>query len=221
MDGKVQTSFIPRKPLVPSQGVVSRSTSLNIFGIFGIIVFIVSIAAAGGVFAWTKVLEKHIADNKDVLQKTRQQFDASFIDEAQRLSNKITTAKYLLNNHVAVSALLSLFQDITLKTVRFRGLTYVVEPKDLKISMKGQAQNFAALALQADAFANDKDIGDPTLGNLTLDENGNVSFDFTGTVLPTTVLYRTLIPGAATTTENVVLPVITPPNNAAPVLRGT
>jgi hypothetical protein len=203
MDVKPQTSFIPKKPLTPIASVShSSSVSFSFFGLIAILIFAISILSAGGVMAWKYILEKkqvgYIAD----LEAAKEAFDPALIQELKSVSMKLTTAKELLNSHAAVSEFFSVLGDATLKSVRFKNFRFSNSGKDLKVTMSGEAESFSSIAKQSDVFGANKKLKDPILSSLALEQNGNVSFDFTAAVEPAILSYSKSVIKAATASSS-------------------
>ncbi len=209
MDSQFQSSFIPKKPLIGSD-VQQRHEPVNFFALIGLVIFILSIAAAVGSFFWVRILQKQLVDNQAALKTTREAFDPALIDEIKVVSNRINTAKGILTNHIALSSFFQLVQSVTLKNVRFNSLSYAYDPKGVKVTMTGEADSFVSVALQSDVLNQNKLIINPVIGGLSLLDNGHVSFQFTGDVSPTIVLRENATTTAAAPVTTA--PLITTPN---------
>jgi hypothetical protein len=206
MEGKFQTSFIPKAGLTPN-GVGRPVHTTNFFTLIATVVFITSIALGLAVFGYKYYLDKNNTKLKSGLQTELAKFEPSLVAELSRLDNRIESTKDLLNNHIALSSFFSFLSEKTLKTVRFTNFRYAIDTASNKITvtMDGQAQSFSAVALQADQFSDTENqhvIQEPLFSGLTLDEKGNIKFTFTGKVNPSELLYRNI---AKDTTSAVVV----------------
>ena len=77
MEGKLQTSFIPKQPLVESKAQ-KAPISAGIFSIIGWFIFILAVAASLGVFLYEQYVTKSI-DSKNVeLSNHIKSFDGRF-----------------------------------------------------------------------------------------------------------------------------------------------
>jgi hypothetical protein len=206
MEGNFQASFIPKKPLVQTQGAQNH-THVSIFSILSVLVFILSIAAAVGCFLWVRVLQDQVEDNKITLQTTRESFDPRLIDELKRVNTRIDVAKELMQKHLAISNFFDVIESFTLRSVRFKNFNYNFDPENnnIVLSMNGEAESFSAIALQSDVLGKTKALTNPILSNLALDEKGRVTFTLNATVAPSLLLYKDFVqgaaPAAATSTE--------------------
>lgn len=197
MDPKFQTTFrapepqafIPKKPLAAAGG--REKKSVNFFSLIGSVVFTVALLAAAAVFGYTLMLEKWIKDGKETLARAQNAFDPALVETLSTLDSRIEGAKEILSNHRAISAFFDLLETLTLRSVRFKSFDYVLVGKDkVNVTMKGEGESFSSIALQSDVFTKSKFLVDPVISNLTLEQNGNVAFDFTASIDPSVVLYK-------------------------------
>jgi hypothetical protein len=71
--------------------------------------------------------------------------------------------------------------------------------KSYKINMKGLANSYSSVAWQSDVFGRsdrygtNKIIKDPVLSNLSVDEQGNVSFDFSANISESDISYSKIL----------------------------
>lgn len=188
MEPKVQTSFIPKKSLAES--AAPRRRGVSIFMLLGVAVFLITVLLAGGVFLYERFLKGSI-ENKDAsLQKARAAFEPALIEDLKRMSARMSLARDVLNNHLAPSAIFTLLEEATLRSVRFRTFTYTLVGGKASIAMHGEARSFGDVAIQSDTFANTRRLRDSIFSNLNLDSSGNITFNFTGTTDPSLILYR-------------------------------
>lgn len=201
MDGNFQASFIPKKPLVPTQGAQSH-THVSIFSILSVLIFIVSIVAAVGVVLWVRILEQSVEESKVTLQRSRESFDPRLIDELKRVNTRIDVAKELMQKHLAISNFFDVIESFTLRSVRFSNFSYIFEPdtNNILLSMNGEAESFSAIALQSDVLGKTKSLVNPILSNLAQTEKGRITFTLNATVPPSILLYKDTVVGAASTT---------------------
>jgi hypothetical protein len=195
MDPKFQTSFIPKKmPMIGSSVPTAPKggSGTSIFMILAVLVFIISLAAAGGSYLYRdSVTAKQIVLKKQ-LSDRENQFNISLIEQLKATNVKIDAAKQLLTNHVAFSQIFAIISQLTIENVRFMSLD-VGAPADIgatdgvKISMHGYGTSFTAVAFQSDVLGK-------------LQQYGTVSFGFTATVKPSSLLYSKNFTPVATTT---------------------
>jgi hypothetical protein len=189
MDPRFQTSFVPKKPVI-TQAVVSRSSNIDLFSLIAIVLFILSLALAGGIFFWKSLIVKDIDVKKATLERARDAFEPDLIKKIIRLDSRIESGEKLLASHVSVTRLFDVLSTITLRGVRFRdfNFSYLAEDK-IEVGMKGQAQSFAAVAIQSDFFNQQKYLKNTMVGDLALEPSGLISFSVRTTVDPSLVSY--------------------------------
>jgi hypothetical protein len=190
MEGKLQTSFIPKQPLVESR-VKKTQTSKSVFSVIGWFIFMVAVAASLGVFAYGQYLSKSI-DSKNVELSNRiKSFDAATVDHFVQLDARLQAANSLLQNHTAVSTLLGLVAGNTVQSVQFTDFKYNYdEGGKISLVLSGKAPNFASVALQSDTFSAKSYLQNQVFSNLGLDQDGGVLFKFTASVDQSALVYR-------------------------------
>jgi hypothetical protein len=188
MDTKFQTSFIPRKSPVVSAG--RMGSSMSIFLIVAIIIFLLTISAAAGVYIYRKVLLTRIDDVNSQLVKAKNFFETSFISKATVLNRRIEASKQLLVAHTALSPVFDLLANETLATIRFDYFNYDVrDGGDAVLRLSGQGKYFSSVALQSDIFGQEKFLKNPVFSDLNPDASGNIVFKFVATVDPKLISY--------------------------------
>ena len=191
MEGKLQTSFIPKQPLVENKAK-KAPVSVSIFAVAAWFIFIVVALASGGVFLYQQYLSKSIASKNAELTNRIQSFDLSSIDHFVQLDSRMQAANTLLANHLAVSTLLGLIADNTVQSVQFTDLKYAADDAGkLTLSLSGKAPNFASVALQSDTFSAKPYLQNQVFSNLGLDVDGGVLFKFTASIDPSVIKYNT------------------------------
>ena len=190
MEGKLQTSFIPKQPLVENR-TRSSPGSIGIFSIIGWFIFIVVIAASVGVFVYEQYITKNIESKNAELSQRVKNFDAATIDHFVRLDSRLQAASIILGNHLAVSTLLSLIAEYTVQSVQFTDFKYSYDDGGkIIISLSGKAPNFASVALQSDTFSTKQYLQNQVFSNLGLDQDGGVLFKFIASVDQATLRYK-------------------------------
>jgi uncharacterized membrane protein YgcG len=193
METKFQTSFIPKQP-VTSEAPHHASTA-SLFFLFAFILFMASLACAGGVFIYGQIIQKNITEGTSQLTLNKNAFDPNTINQITRLNDRINAADYLLKHHKSVSTLFLVLSNATLKNVRFSDFNYAGVDDKITLAMRGQALSYETVALQAKEFTNPnlKNVfRSPLFGDLTLDTTGNVSFSFNTSIDPLLVDYYKL-----------------------------
>ena len=206
MEPKFQTSFIPKKQLTASSGGQARH-SISIFLVISVIVFILSLAAAGFAFAWQRVLLSEQSQYKNDLAADQNQFNTSLISTLTTANEKITIAKSLLQNHLAVSEIFNIISQLTIASVQWKSFTFSAPSAsgaqsagggssgDATISMQGETDSYYSVAYQSDVFSQSSEFGtnkvikDPVLSNLSVGPDGEVDFSFTASIDPSELSY--------------------------------
>ncbi|MDP1624885.1 MAG: hypothetical protein Q8L64_03875 [bacterium] len=195
MDPRMQTSFIPKKPIVASPRMGDTSAPINLLSLLATVLLIVAVALSGGVYFYKNILIKQIEADKVFLEQAREAFEPEAINSIVRLDSRIETAKKLFASHVAVTPLFDFLSSITLPSVRFRDFSFsYVSPTEITVSMRGQAQSYATVALQSDVFNRQtKGLSGTIVSDMALDPSGLVNFSVTTKVNPSLVSYKTSI----------------------------
>lgn len=204
MDPKFQSSFIPKGPAATAPISASRgrkTSNMTFLGFIGLVVFIISLAAAAGVFGYTYYLKYRIDSLTSDLETARQALQYDAIEEIIRLDGRIVSARTLIGNHVIISPVFEFLETSTVKNVRFTDLLYSSGEGGLVLTLVGEARGYGALALQADIFGQSEYLKDVSFSDISLNEQGDVAFKVTASIDPRTVSYseeiRRLFPSAS------------------------
>jgi len=190
MDPRLQSSFIPKKPIMTAPR--TYRAPLNIFSIISISLFVLAILGSGGVFLYQNYLNNQIAAASSSLHTEQDEFDQSTIEQLARLDSRLTVAQSLLQKHVALSNFFSALEDVTLPTARFSDFAFSVGAQNaLTVSMNGEAESFTSVALQSDALIGDTYFKNVMVSNFSVEQSGAVSFTVTMTLDPSLVAYGT------------------------------
>lgn len=202
METKFQTSFIPKRPIVPVGGlnVSAPRRTTSFFMIVAVLLFVVSLVSAGGMYFWKSYLESAQLEYKEQLAKREQQFNPDLIEELKRQNVKIDVGKQLIVNHIALSQIFQIIGQLTIENVRFTSMDVSTggtnANSDVKVSLKGHGTSLSAVAWQSDVLGKLEKYGlrnivkNPILSDPTLDSNGLVSFGFTASIDPSNLSYE-------------------------------
>jgi hypothetical protein len=197
MEVKMQTSFIPKKPIVESQ---SSGSGMSLFLLLSIIVFIVSIALALGVWLWRGSLVKQIEADKTALVAAKESYEEDTINPLIRLNDRIEESKGLLTRHLAISPVFVMLEKNILRNVRLKTMKFSYTGGDkIKIDLTGTAASYDALSKQSDAFGGEnlrKFISQPVISDFSPTADGSISFNFTASVDPRLVSYENTLVGS-------------------------
>jgi hypothetical protein len=201
MDSQFKTSFIPKKPIETSIDLSAAPRTPNkvgrtIFSIVGTFVFVGTLAAYGATFAWQIKLNAEIKSQLASLQKTKEEFDERFIQDASRLNTRIQQGSQILDNHVSPSSLYSLLEEYTLQTVSFGNFSFFDnQDGTLTIGGSGDAARYESIVLQSDAFGRSGFLRNVIFTDLRpATDNSTVGFTFEATLDPRLILYRNSLP---------------------------
>lgn len=191
MEPKFQTSFIPKKPINSSQNSgIDVMHDTNIFSVIAAVVFIVSILVSGGLFFYKKSLISQIAKADSDILATKAAFEPEKIKELMDINNRLLSTKNLLENHIVVSQILVLMEDLVLKKMRFVDFKYANHNTEPTITVSGEIQTYNALAEQQSVFSQNEYLKETTFTNFNLAENGYIQVNFTAKIVPALLSYK-------------------------------
>ena len=210
METKMQTSFIPKKPIVDSR---PDGSGISLFLLLAIIVFIVSLALGGGVWLWQKSLISQIEKAKIDLVAAKDSYEEGTINPLIRFNDRLTEAQTLLNRHLAVSPIFILLEQNVLRNVRIKTMkfSYAGEGRT-KLDLGGVAVDYDALLKQSDAFGAEslrQFISTPVISDFNPTPEGTVTFSFNALIDSDLISYRD------TVADSVSAEVVTPDNGQA------
>ncbi len=208
METKFQTSFIPRKPLVPNTSSATPQNNSEHSGGFVVficmVVFGISVASGIVVFGWQKLEAGSIEKNKVQLETNKKQF-GSDIDFLKRFNTKINLTKKIVESHVSVAEVFSILSAVAVDNVRFLDFQFILpnDPLQEKITFKmsAEASSLPALAYQSDVLNETDTIADPIISDLTLAEKGIIKFGLQGTIPVEKIFYKNKFIVASSTTN--------------------
>lgn len=191
MDPRQQATFIPKRPVT---SISSERATMGFFSLVTLIIFICMGLAAGGMYFWRITLQKQLGLSSGDLVEQEKAFDKAFIAAAVRLNNRIEISKGLLNKHLAVTSLLDAIGKNTLQSVQFSDLAFTTSQLGgasiVKVTMKGVARDYTALAAQSGEIAKVLAFKDPVFSEFTLTQEGRVSFGLIMNVDTSLLEYR-------------------------------
>ena len=185
MPEQVTTSFIPKKP----EERETRRSPAGVLSIIAMLVFVVALLGAGGVFLYGKFLDGSIVRKQESLERAREAFEPALIEELARLDARMMSVDMLLGRHRAFSNLFAALEELTLQNVRFSELSYAETPSGHLVAMVGEAGSFNALALQADVLGKSPQLHDVIFSDFSVNERGAVDFNVSATLDPSLLVY--------------------------------
>lgn len=204
METKFQTSFIPKKPIVPTNVSGGNKPTISIILTLGVLVFLASILLAGGSYLYKRTLITSQDKYKKELAKKEKQFNIDLIEKLKKANTRIDTATRILDNHLAVSQIFNIISQFTIEKVRFMSMdvtTPVNASEGVKIDMRGYGTNLSSVAFQSDVFAKLEKYGlrkivkNPIMSEPNFDAGGTVSFGFSAIIDPDSISYTKSVSG--------------------------
>lgn len=197
MEPKFQTSFIPKTPISTASQVVKRASyggSVSLLWIIGMILFVASLVAAGGLFLYGQYLDSQISADDKSLSLAKNDLDQQTMDSLVTASQQIQFAKNLLNHHVAVSNIFGLLEGNVLPQVSFTTFQFDsnsgVAGGGVAVSVDGEAASYAVLAEQSNIFSKISTLSNENFTNLDLTDKGTVKMRFQAVVDPKLLSYE-------------------------------
>lgn len=184
-----QSSFIPRKSVDSRPGKRKSVSGVGFLRTASVIIFVIVIIAAVGVFLYGQLLERNIARKEDALARAREAFEPKLIEELSRLDLRIDSADSLIGSHIAPTQLFELIESITLQTVRFSNFSFNEDLDGYLMTLDGEGQSFASVALQSDSLGESPFVIEPVVSDLVINPRGKISFSVTAKVDPSVFIY--------------------------------
>jgi len=181
MDNNLQTTFVPRRPIIPTEASLRTPKSkMGLFMMGAILIFVLAILAYGGLFFYRTIVEKENEDKKVAIQEAINKFDPN---QLTLLRSRLDTARQLLVSHAAFTSFLKILQQDTVQTVRFTVLNYAfTSDNQIVVIMKGESNSYSVIAYQSDVLAANEDLREVTFSNLAISETGKITFDIKATM---------------------------------------
>ncbi len=204
MENSFQTSFIPKKPIVANSSVSSTSGNIGITMVVAIFIMVVMLAASGGLYLYKNYLQSNREALSGKLKKIKESFDNNTITDLESYDKTSTIAKQILDNHIVLSPLFELINELTLSTIQYTKFDHKTINNVFSVSMSGIARDYKSIALQADVFNTNKGhmLQNVIFSNLTKDKNNNVTFNLDFDIDPALLSYSKNITNGNLSKEN-------------------
>ena len=192
MEPKFQSSFIPKGPIGSSSGVPAvgqKGKNRSILSYVAVIIFVLSVFLAAGVFGYKYYLKYSIESMGTALEEARGHLEPETISELTRINVRLVSTKELVSRHRAVTSLFEFIEMSTPKTVRFNNFSFAATDSGILLTMSGEARGYSALALAADIFNKSEAFENPVFSDLRLNPKGDVIFAFKAMVDPNLISY--------------------------------
>jgi hypothetical protein len=194
MENRLQATFMPRQSPVPGVSSSRPKAPTNFLMMIGVLILVLVLGGMGALYAYKLFITSSNEKKQAQIQEEIKNFEPELTRDLTILKARVDAGKILLDNHRAFSLLFSLLELNTAKTVQFKEFSYTVSPdKTIKLTMKGEARSYNAVAYQSDIFSKVEQLKNPMFTNIDLSESGSVMFSFTADLDPSTVLYKKLV----------------------------
>ena len=186
----IPTSFVPRSQ-------TQRPERLDFMGAFffvGVGILAIAIIGAGAVFGYKLYLERTKAADDALVAHDEQMIDPTVVAGFVRLQQRINTTGLLLNSHIILSQLFSLFEQSTPANVRLGSFAFVTtsgESTGYTLSVTGTARSFNSLAVASASFSAAPYLRNVIFSNLTVAQSGDVTFTMNADIDPKLVSLST------------------------------
>jgi len=190
MENSFQTSFIPKKPIVPNKTKEKKTKSL--FLLIATTLLIISGVISVGLYIYKSQLVESRSSRSNSLSTIRSNFEENTIEELALYNKRMETAKMVLKNHVVLSPLFSLLSEITIPEVQYNSFKHESEDEMLTVKLEGLALDYRSIALQANMFNDSRNVyfKNVLFSDLNKDTNNNVKFNLEFEVDPSLISYE-------------------------------
>ncbi len=203
----MQSSFIPKTPISSDRGTRTSST-VNLFFLISVLIFIVTLAIGGFLFFYNAQQQKQIDTiASSLIASEKKDFSDTDVESWSSLDKRIQAAQEVLQRHYAVSSLFRLLQELTVKNVRFTRFDFALKDEqldkpNLTLSLAGEGRSYNAISYQSDVMRSSESLKDVLFSDVRLDEKGNVLFSVKAAVDPALTLYKNLfLAGSASASQ--------------------
>ena len=196
MEPQFQASFIPKKPIVSNAPVAvsnfsgSGHSTVSIFNVICIAIFIVVIMAWGALFSYKIYLQKQILSVDQQISAARDAFQPETIKQLLDVSQKISSTKVVLENHRAVSAIIDFLESSTIRKMKFNSMSFSNKEGKIVLTLEGEAPSYADIAVQSQIFSSETQMTDQSFSSFDLTDTGNVKTTFTAVINPNMISYK-------------------------------
>ena len=161
---------MPGKPVrhVYASGIIS---------IFFVVIFVMALLSAGGVYAYGRFVANDLANKQTVLAEAIQTMETD-ANMYIKLNERISTVKSILAGRHFLSRVFFALENKLFRDVWFTDFKYSDKNNVSTVTVDGKARSFASIAVQSDEFARDGFLKNPSFYNFRLGDNGIVNFTF-------------------------------------------
>ncbi len=146
--------------------------------LLSIVLFILSLVGAAGVFAYQGILSSGLVKQDQQLTLAEGAFEPDVINDLSRLDSRLSKTKALLGDHLAPSGIFDFLSTVTLTKVQFTKFSYHLGAgRTASISLSGSADSFSTVALQSDQFGSARLLKNVVFSGVSVGQGDRVSFD--------------------------------------------
>lgn len=175
MSPNFQSSFIPKGPVTEE---VFKKKKAGFVGVLVVSLFVSSIIISVAMYFYKNIVRSDIQNLELQLTDAEKNIDKKTISEMFQFSKKLDVARAIIFKHQVISKFLDSLASSTVSSVQFTGFSYGnLEDGKLLVNLRGKATSYASVALQENIFLQNKYFKSISFSNLTLADNGLVSFD--------------------------------------------
>ena len=172
---ELNSSFIPKKD-IKRQKKEGGGFAVNVFLLITVIVFLATLLAAIGVLVWSKKIESDNRRALETLERERDNFGLSAIEEFIELNNRISSAEEILNQHISVVSVFEILEEDTLTDIVLTDFSLATQGPDVFVNIGGIAPTYAHVALQSDQYSANNKLKEILFSGVNQDRDGNISF---------------------------------------------
>jgi hypothetical protein len=184
----IPTSFVPKQPVSTDKRHFSSGGN-NVLLIIATIILGITLAAAAAEFFYLQFLTKAEAAKAAQVINAQKSVSATAVSDFIQLRNRLTAAKGILGQHVALTQFFNLLETITAQNVHFDGVDIkVADDRSATITMTGQAKDFNSLAAQSKIFANQQYIKSAIFSGISVNKDNSVGFTLNASLDPAIVI---------------------------------
>lgn len=192
----IPTSFVPKQPLETQRRKMQPGDNLLLLG--SLLIFGASLVTAGAVFGYQQYLNSVIEYKGSQLVAYEAEISSDVVETYIRLDKRFTSARTILDNHVALSYFFEELEKTTLKNVRFNSLIIdVAEDRTAKVTLDGVARNFNTLAAQSNKVAANPIFKRAIFADIGPNEDGTIGFSLTSELERDSIILGMPAPEAA------------------------
>jgi uncharacterized membrane protein len=189
MASDFQSSFIPKGPVVQQQ--IFKKKGLGWSGMLVVLLLIISLVGAIGLYAYKIIIKKDIQNLESQLAGDEQNIDTKTINEMVQFEKKMQVTETIVKKHQIISNFLTALSSSTVSTVQFAEMNYAnLKEGELSVNLHGKAADYSSVALQENVFYQNRYFKSISFSNLTLSDDGKVSFDIALSVDPQIAIYN-------------------------------